>query len=201
MKSFSLLLTFCVLLFGANAQNMQSIAVGSSLPSAKVKMKDVTGKEITLGEAKKENGLLVMFSCNTCPYVIRNQERTKEICKYAESKGLGVVLINSNETSRDDADSYEAMKAYAKAQNYTWPYTVDANSEIANAFGASRTPEVYVFDKNDKLVYKGAIDDNPGDADAVKRQHLKLAIDATVEGKEVAVKESRSVGCGIKRPS
>lgn len=200
-KIISLLIGLCVLLLGVSAQDMQSIAVGTTLPSPTVKMKDVSGKELTLNDAKKENGLLVMFSCNTCPFVIKNQERTKEICNYAKSKGLGVVLINSNDGSRGGADSYEAMKKYASTQGYEWVYAVDEKSQIANAFGANRTPEVYVFDKNDKLVYKGAIDDNPGNAGGVKRQHLKLAIDATVEGKDVAVKESRSVGCGIKRPS
>lgn len=199
-KSFSLVMCFCTLLLGAVAQDMRSIAIGTSLPSGTVKMKDVTGKEVSLNDAKRENGLLVMFSCNTCPYVIKNQARTKEICNYARSNGLGVVLVNSNDGSRDGGDSYEAMKQYAKKQGYDWVYAVDEKSQIANAFGANRTPEVYVFDKNDKLVYKGAIDDSPGDADAVKRPHLKLAIDATLEGKEVAVKESRSVGCGIKRP-
>lgn len=200
-KSINLLLSLFVLLLGVNAQDMHSIAIGTSMPSASVKMKDVSGKELTLSQLKEKNGLLVMFSCNTCPFVVKNQARTKEICNYAKANGFGVVLINSNETSRDDADSYEAMKEYAKKQGYTWVYAVDKNSEIANAFGANRTPEVYVFDKDNKLVYKGAIDDNPGDANGVKRQHLKLALDATAEGKEVAVKESRSVGCGIKRPS
>lgn len=200
-KTISLLVSFCFLLMGVSAQDMQSIAIGTTLPSPTVKMQDVSGKELTLNDAKKENGLLVMFSCNTCPFVIKNQERTKEMCNYAKSKGLGVVLINSNDGSRGGADSYEAMKKYAEKQGYDWVYAVDEKSQIANAFGANRTPEVYVFDKNDKLVYKGAIDDNPGDAGGVKRQHLKLAIDATVEGKDVAVKESRSVGCGIKRPS
>ena len=202
MKTYiSLLVSFCVVVLGASAQDIHSIAIGTTLPSATVKIKDVGGKELTLSQMKEKNGLLVMFSCNTCPYVIKNQERTKEICNYAKSKGFGVVLLNSNETARDGGDSYEAMKKYATAQNYSWVYAVDENSQIANAFGASRAPEVYVFDKNDKLVYKGAIDDNPGNADGVKRQHLKLAIDATVEGKDVAVKESRSVGCAIKRPS
>lgn len=185
----------------AVAQNIQSIAIGTALPATNVKLKDISGKDVTLDDAKQKNGLLVMFSCNTCPYVVKNQQRTKEICAYAQKNGLGVILLNSNEGQRDGADSYEAMKEYAAKQGYQWMYAVDKNSTIANAFGASRTPEVYLFNKDGKLAYKGAIDDNPSDAANVKQPHLKTAIDQVVAGKDVTVKESRSVGCGIKRPA
>jgi hypothetical protein len=169
------------------------------MPKADVKMKDVSGKEVKLKDAVGKNGLLVMFTCNTCPYVIKNQERTREICKYASDNNIGVVLVNSNEAQRGDDDSFEAMKSYAKAQDYKWFYTVDAKSELADAFGAKRTPEVFLFNKESKLVYHGAIDDNPSDASSVNRKHLKEAIGEVVNGKDVTVKTSKSVGCSIKR--
>lgn len=175
------------------------LPIGSNLPKAEVKMQDVSGKEITLKKAMKSNGLLVMFSCNTCPYVIKNQERTVEAGNYATDKKIGVVLVNSNEAFRGDEDSYEAMKTYAKEQGYKWYYTVDKNSELADAFGAKKTPECFLFDKNGKLVYHGAIDDNPSTASAVTRKHLKEAIDEMTAGKDISVKTSRSVGCSIKR--
>jgi len=162
-------------------------------------MKDVSGKTTTLKDAKTDKGLLVMFSCNTCPYVVKNQARTKEACKYATDNGIGVAIINSNEASRNDGDSYDAMKVYAKEQGYNWHYLVDEKSVVADAFGANRTPEVFLFDNNGKLVYHGAIDDNPSDAGAVSRKHLLTAMDEMKTGKEVSVKESKSVGCGIKR--
>jgi len=87
------------------------------------------------------------------------------------------------------------------AQNMNCFYAIDKNSELADAFGASRTPECFVFNPSGKLVYKGAIDDNPGDAGGVKKEHLKNAIDELVSGKDVTVKETRSVGCSIKRNS
>ncbi|MFN2457567.1 MAG: thioredoxin family protein [Chitinophagaceae bacterium] len=180
---------------------INELPIGSDIPKADVKMKDVNGKEVTLKEAKKKNGLLVMFSCNTCPYVLKNQQRTNEIAKYALDNTVGVVLINSNEAQREDDDSFDAMRAYAKANNYKWYYVVDKNSEVADAFGAKRTPENFLFNKDGKLVYHGAIDDNPSDAGAVNRKHLKMAIDEMVSGKDIAVKESRSVGCSIKRKS
>lgn len=177
----------------------ESLPIGAALPKADLKMKDISGKEVSLKDAKKKNGLLVMFSCNTCPWVIKNQSRTNEIATYALSKGIGVILLNSNEGSRNNEDSYEAMKKYAKNQNYDWYYAVDPNSELANTFGANRTPECFLFNANDKHVYHGAIDDNPGKADDVKRKHLKEAIDEMVVGKDVSMKETRSMGCSIRR--
>ncbi len=177
----------------------EELPIGAEMPRADVKLKDISGKDITLKDAKKQNGLLVMFSCNTCPYVIKNQSRTLEVCKYALSKGMGVVVLNSNEASRGEGDSYEDMQEYARSQGYQWYYAVDKNNELADAFGAKRTPECYLFDKSGKLVYHGAIDDNPADGSRVNRAHLKEAINELTAGKDVSVKESRSVGCGIKR--
>jgi thioredoxin-related protein len=175
------------------------LPIGSSLPKADIKMKTTDGKEISLNDVKSKNGLLVMFSCNTCPYVVKNQARTKEVCSFASKKGIGVAILNSNEATRSGADSYEEMQGYAKEQGYEWKYAVDKNSELADAFGATRTPEVFLFDKSGKLVYHGAIDDNPSNPDNVSRKHLMVAMDEMLEGREVSQKQSRSVGCGIKR--
>jgi len=177
----------------------ESLPIGAAIPKADVRVKDVSGKELNLQEAKQSNGLLVMFTCNTCPYVIRNQSRTNEICKYAQSNKVGVVLLNANEGDRTGSNSFAEMQSYAKAQGYQWVYAVDDKSVLADAFGASRTPECYLFDKGGKLVYHGAIDDSPGDAGQVKRHHLKAAIDESLQGKEVSLKETRSVGCSINR--
>ena len=177
----------------------QSLPIGSAVPLADLKMKDISGKEISLKEAMAENGLLVMFSCNTCPYVMRNQSRTKQLAAFARQHHIGVILLNSNEGGRDDGDSYTAMQTYGRQQGYDFYYALDTDSKLANAFGATRTPEVYLFDAAGKLQYKGAIDDNPSDAANVKRNHAHEAIQEMVTGKPVTVKESRSVGCGIKR--
>jgi thioredoxin-related protein len=179
--------------------NNDPLPIGASLPKAENKLIDVSGKEITLKTATKENGLLVMFSCNTCPVVINNQSRTNEICKYAQDKKLGVVLLNSNEGNRSSSESLASMKAYAQEQGYQWYYAVDKNNELADAFGANRTPECFLFDKAGKLVYHGAIDNNPNDASSVSRKHLQEAINEVTGGKDVSVKTSRSVGCAIKR--
>ncbi len=170
--------------------NISELPIGADLPKPNVKLKDVSGKEISLKEAAKKNGLLVMFSCNTCPYVIKNQQRTARINNYALKNNIGVVLLNSNEAYRDSDDSYTAMQQYAKRQEYKWHYVVDKNSELADAFGARRTPEIFLFDKTGKLVYHGAIDDNPSNGASVKRNHLQQAIDEMLSGKDITVKTS-----------
>ena len=175
------------------------LTIGSTMPKSDLKMQDISGKEIAMKDAKKDNGVLVMFSCNTCPYVVKNQERTLAISKFATENKVGVIILNSNEALRADDDSYAAMQTYAKEQGYQWNYVVDKNHEVADAFGANRTPECFLFDKNLKLVYHGAIDNSPADAATITRVHLQEAINEMVAGKEVTVKESKSVGCTIKR--
>lgn len=175
------------------------LPIGSDLPKPEAKMKDITGKEVSFKDAMKKNGLLVMFSCNTCPVVKKYQPRTNEVCKYAISKEIGVILLNPNEAYRDNGDSYSDMQSYGKANNYSWHYVVDNNSAMADAFGATRTPEVFLFNKDGKLVYHGAIDDNANGEDEVTRKHLSIAIDETIGGKDVSTKKTKSVGCSIKR--
>ena len=178
---------------------INELPIGAAMPKAEVKMKDVSGKEVTLRDAAKKNGLLVMFSCNTCPYVIKNQQRTTEVANYANTKDIGIILVNSNEGQRSDDDSYAAMQQYAKKHGYKWNYVLDENSVLADAFGAKKTPECYLFNKAGKLVYHGAIDDNPSNESAVSRKHLKEAMDQLLKGEEISVKTSKSVGCSIKR--
>jgi thioredoxin-related protein len=175
------------------------LKIGSTMPKSDLTMQDISGKNVAMKDAKKDNGVLVMFSCNTCPYVVKNQERTIAIGKYATANNVGVIILNSNEALRADDDSYAAMQTYAKTQGYQWNYVVDKNNEVADAFGANRTPECFLFDKNLKLVYHGAIDNSAGDPAAVTRIHLQEAINEMIAGKEITVKESRSVGCTIKR--
>jgi Redoxin len=204
MKKLSFLLYLLplgILSFYPSNFRRDTLPIGSGLPKPEILVKDVSGKAISLAQAKGANGLLVMFTCNTCPFVVRNQERTKEICVYAGDRKIGVMLLNANEGDRNGGNSFEEMRAYAKAQNYNWYYALDEKSVLADAFGASRTPECYLFDKSGKLVYHGAIDDSPGDPQQVKRHHLQVAIDETLAGKAVSVKETRSVGCSINRGS
>ncbi|MBL7683463.1 MAG: thioredoxin family protein [Flavipsychrobacter sp.] len=186
--------------FSVLAQNnITSIEVGTTIPMADAKMKSTDGKTISLDKAKTNNGLLVMFSCNTCPYVIKSEGRTKEMMDYAMSKQIGMVIINSNEAKRGDEDSDKAMAKYAKKMGYKVPYVIDEKSAVADAFGATRTPEVFLFDGNGKLMYKGAMEDNPSNPSESKNMFLKDAIDKIVAGQVPDPNSTKSIGCTIKR--
>lgn len=175
------------------------LPIGSALPNPDTKLKEISGKEVSFKDAMKKNGLLVMFSCNTCPVVGKYQSRTLEVGKYAADKEVGIIVLNSNEATRSEGESFDDMKEYAKGQGYRFSYVLDNNSTMADAFGATRTPEVFLFDKSGKLVYHGAIDDNANDPGEVSRKHATIAIDEMIAGKTVSTAKTRFVGCGIKR--
>lgn len=176
-----------------------TIELGSTIPMIDYKMMDVSGTMMSLGDIKKDKGTLVIFSCNTCPFVIEWEDRYDDVMAIANRVGVGVALINSNEAKRDNADSYDAMKAHALEQAYEAPYLVDENSALANAFGAKTTPHVFLFDNNNKLVYLGAIDDNSKDASQVKEKYLFDALYALNTGSEIKIAKSNAKGCSIKR--
>lgn len=177
----------------------EPLPIGSPLPNAEVKMKEMGGGDVSFKDAMKKNGLLVMFSCNTCPVVKKLQTRINELCKYAMENEIGVILLNPNEAYRDNGDSFDDSKEYGKANGFSWYYVMDDNHVMADAFGATRTPECFLFNSNGKLDYHGAIDDNSGNVDGVTRKHALIAIDELKGGKEITQKETRSVGCTIKR--
>lgn len=174
------------------------LSIGSAIPKADVKMMSVEGKEVTLNTIKKDKGLLVLFSCNTCPYVKLYENRINNAVALADELGIGVILINSNEAQRNEDDSFEEMKKYALDKKITCNYAVDKNSELADAFGATRTPQCFLFDKSG-LVYRGAIDDNVKDEASVESRYLKEALEAVASGKVVTTNSTKSVGCAIKR--
>lgn len=200
MKKFVTTVAMFALCGNLLAQNnITSINIGSEIPMADLKLATADKKELSLNDIKTNNGLLVMFSCNTCPIVIKSQERTKEMLAYAAEKGFGVVVVNSNEAKRNDTESQKAMAKYAKEQGYKAPYLVDVGSKLADAFGAARTPEVFLFDGNRSLMYKGAMEDNPTNPAESTQLYLKNAIDQVSIGIVPDPSSTKSIGCGIKR--
>jgi len=171
--------------------------IGDKAPSTTVKMKNVDGKELSIADVAGKNGTLVIFTCNHCPFVKAWQERIAAIGNSTRDKGVGVMAINSNDPADYAEDSYAEMQKRAQKLGFTFPYVVDATSDVARAFGATRTPEAFLFDKDGKLVYHGAIDDSQ-EASAVTKHFLQDAIDASTAGQQVANKETKFVGCGIK---
>jgi hypothetical protein len=184
---------------------LPDLAIGTALPAADQKMKDVSGKEVSLKELKGKNGLLVIFTCNTCPFVIGSEGsagwegRYPELAAFSGRMGVGLALVNSNEAKRADGDGFADMQARYKEKNYGGSYLLDAGHVVADAFGARTTPHVFLFDKDLKLVYKGAIDDNVGDPAGVKEKWLHNAISAMVNGQAIEPATTRNIGCSIKR--
>jgi thioredoxin-related protein len=176
----------------------ESLALNSAIPMPEYKMKDISGDMVTLSKSKKEKGLLVIFSCNTCPYVKLSASRIKEYSDYCLANNIGCILVNSNEAQRAEEDSFEEMVKYYNSQKLKCCYAVDEKSQLADAFGARTTPQCFLFD-NKGLVYKGAIDDNVKDPQGVKEFFLKDAINAVIKGQKPTKQETKSIGCTIKR--
>jgi cytochrome oxidase Cu insertion factor (SCO1/SenC/PrrC family) len=173
------------------------LAIGASAPMRDVKMVGVDDQEITLADASGKKGTLVVFMCNHCPWVKAWQGRIAKIGNAAVAKGIGVVAVNSNDPAAYPEDDMANMKARAKDLGFQFPYVVDATSDLARAFGATHTPEIFLFNASGKLVYHGAVDDSR-DEKAVKKSYLQQAVMSVAAGKSVATAETKSFGCGIK---
>ena len=173
----------------------EEISIGSKMPGSDYILKNINGNESELSTFKKENGLLVVFSCNTCPYVIRWQDRYNPISELCSKNDIGFVAVNSNASQHDGVDSFDSMKEHSDNYEYIFPYVLDSGSALAKAFGALVTPHVYLFDKNGELRYRGAIDDGPR---KVKRNYLVDAINSMSKGKSVKIQTTKTLGCSIK---
>lgn len=183
---------------GGGAAAPASLALGAKAPKTEVAMKNVDGKPVTIAKAAGEKGTLVFFICNHCPWVKGWQTRIAEVGNAAAAQGIGVIAINANDPAAYPEDEFDVMVTRAKEVGYAFPYVVDATSDVARAFGATKTPEAFLFDGKGKLVYHGAIDDNAQHADQVTSRWLADAVAAVAAGKPVATGETKALGCGIK---
>jgi hypothetical protein len=201
----SLILSILILL-SAPVLDLEQISIGDKAPASGLKMANVDGLETSLDQLKMENGLCVIFSCNSCPYVLAWEDRYNEIQGICKSNKVGFVLVNSNEAKRKSADSMEdsmeKMKVHAKEKGYgDYAYVLDKDHKLADAFGATKTPDVFLFNGDMLLVYKGAIDDNGKDRHMVLKPYLKKAIDAMTKGQKIEPASTKALGCRIKRVS
>lgn len=199
ISAAALLLITVVAFVDGGGETYKTLSIGDKAPKVDVKMKDISGKSVSLEDVAKDNGLLVVFSCNTCPFVIKWEDRYPGLGDLCEKNNIGMVLVNSNEAKRDNADSFDNMVAHADEKGYNCMYVVDEKSEVANSFGAKTTPHVFLFNNKMKLVYKGAIDDNLEDASAVKEKYLESAIGKMVNGEKIDPTKTKAIGCSIKR--
>lgn len=170
------------------------IPLGSNLPSFQLK-DAMTGKILSQSECMSKNGLLVMFICNHCPYVLHVEEELRRLGRDFQEKGLGVLAISSNDVEQYPADSPEEM---AK-KDYSFPYLYDETQEVAKLFDAACTPDIFLYNAEGKLTYRGQLDGSrPGNDIPVTGSDLRKAVDCMLSGREIDFEQVPSLGCNIK---
>ncbi len=181
------------------AQKYPTLEIDQKMPVQNYKVKSIDGDFMSLNDNIKNNGILVVFTSNKCPFVIMWEDRYKLIEDECLKSDIGMVYINSNEARRDGDDSIDKMKEHARKMGYKYPYLIDRNSKIANSFGAKTTPHIFLFNRDQKLIYKGAIDDNYKSIKNVKEKYLINAITQLNNNEEIKINTTKAIGCSIKR--
>ncbi|MCX7652977.1 MAG: thioredoxin family protein [Bacteroidia bacterium] len=175
------------------------VRVGDQAPN--FSLKNIDGKLVSLSDYAKEKGVIVIFTCNHCPYAKLYEERIIALHKEFAPKGFPVVAINPNAPEIVPEDSYENMQKRAKEKNYPFPYLFDEKQEVARAYGATKTPHVFLLQNQGKaftIAYIGAIDDSPNDPQKIQKRYLAEAIEALIAGKPVPIPETKAIGCSVK---
>ena len=175
--------------------NSHTLSIGDPMPAFSL---PATDGMMVSSQLIKDPVLVVIFSCNHCPYAQAYEDRLVELANHFDEKGVQFVMINSNDAEKYPDDSFEAMKLRHDEKSFPFPYCYDESQQTAMTFGALCTPHCFVFDKRRVLRYKGRIDDNWKDPQAVLYHDLRNALSALVQAKEVEVEEANAMGCSIK---
>lgn len=176
---------------------MANLSIGDQAPDFTLPATD--GKSYQLSEAfKNAKAIVVVFTCNHCPYAIAWEDRINAIARDYASQGVRLLAINANNAATHPADSFANMVKRASEKHFVFPYLHDESQSIARTYDAERTPEFFIFDATKTLRYHGAPDDNYEDEHAVKHHYARQALDAILAGKGLAVAETKPVGCSIK---
>ena len=162
------------------------------------KLKSVDNKMYSMADYKDAKGFIVVFTCNHCPFAVKYEDRIIDLAKKYKSKGYVLLAINPNDPAAQPDDSFELMQKRAKEKKFTFPYLFDEGQKIYPQYGATKTPHVFLLDKNLVVKYIGAIDDNVEDASEVKEKYLENAIAALEKGQEPTPNTTKAIGCSIK---
>ena len=173
------------------------LPLGTAAPD--FKLPDTNGKTVSLADFQDKPALLVLFICNHCPYVKHIRAGLAQLARDYLPRGVAIVGINSNDVANYPDDSPARMKEEVKSAGYLFPYLYDETQAVAKAYRAACTPDIYLFDKDRKLVYRGQMDDSrPGNGIPVTGKDLRAALDAVLAGKPVSPNQKASMGCNIK---
>jgi peroxiredoxin len=179
------------------ATNSTMLPLGTSAPD--FSLPDPSGKKVSLSDFHGAKALLVVFMCNHCPFVKHLADPLAKLAKEYQDKGVAVVGINSNDVANHPDDSPEKMAQEAKQRGYTFPYLYDESQQVAQAYRAACTPDFYVFDKDQKLAYRGQFDSTrPDSGRTATGDDLRRALDAVVAGQAPPEDQTPSLGCNIK---
>ncbi len=174
----------------------QELKIGDTAPD--FNLRGVDGMNHSLSDFKAKKVLVIIFSCNHCPYVQAYEDRIIALQDEFSDRGASFIAINSNDDKSYQEDSFENMIKRAQKKGYNFPYLRDESQNVAHAYGATHTPHIFVFDETRKLSYTGKIDDNWKEPGKVKERYLRDAITALVEGKKISNPETYAIGCTIK---
>ncbi len=177
--------------------NVASVGLPLGSPAVDFGLKGVDGKTYSLDSFSDKKALVVVFSCNHCPYVRDYEPRMVQLQRDYQAKGVALVAINSNDETNYPEDSFPNMVTRAKEKSFNFPYLRDESQDIAKKYGAICTPHFFVFDEERVLQYKGRMDDNRNPND-VKTRDLSTALDAILAGRAPSLQETRPFGCSIK---
>ncbi|HEX5626304.1 MAG TPA: thioredoxin family protein [Saprospiraceae bacterium] len=191
---FTLVLGLFGLLSIASAQGY---SLGSTAED--FSLKNINGKMVSLADYKDAKGYIVVFTCNHCPYAKFYEQRIIDLHKKYAKKGYPVIAINPNDPEVVPEDGFDQMKKIAKKKKYPFAYLLDEGQTVYPKFGATRTPHVYLLDRNKTVRYIGAIDDNAKDAKGVQQRYVENAIQALEQGGEPNPASTKAVGCSIKK--
>ena len=183
----------------AGAMSAAGVKVGDSAPE--FRLKNVDGSVVSLKDYSNQKGAILVFTCNHCPYSVKYEDRIIKLHEQFAPLGYPVIAINPNDPVKVPEDSYENMKNRAKEKSFGFPYLVDETQEIAKAYGAKRTPHVYVVSLTKdgwKVMYIGAIDDNASDAAAAETFFVSDAVTDLLAGRLPARPLTKAIGCTIK---
>jgi peroxiredoxin len=183
----------------AAADLPDGVTIGDKAPN--FLLTNVDGRRVALETFRSTKGLLVIFTCNNCPYSIKYEDRIIALHEKYAPLGVPVLAINPNDPKVVPEDSFEKMKERAEEKGFTFPYVFDSTQETARAYGARRTPHVFLLNNSKTgftVSYIGAIDDNPNNASEVSSKFVEDAIDAMLEGKNIATNNTKAIGCSIK---
>ncbi|RSK39152.1 thioredoxin family protein [Mangrovimonas spongiae] len=197
----SLFVIMAILLFSAFTNTTENKGYKVGDVATDFALENIDGKMVSLSDYKDAKGFIVVFTCNTCPYAVAYEDRIIALDKKYAQKGYPVIAIMPNNPEVQSGDRMEAMQARAKAKGFTFPYLMDKGQEIYPQYGATKTPHVFVLQKENKgnvVKYIGAIDDNYKDVNAVNQKYVEDAVDALLEGKSVKETHTRAIGCTIK---